>query len=119
MKIQIHQQNFDLTDPFKEYLENKLNTLEKYQEDILSCQVTLNRDPKHQKGEIFTVEVRLSLPRTSTLIVRETDADARRAVDIVQDKLARQLVKFKDKKSSKSRNAAKYFKSLKFWKRND
>jgi putative sigma-54 modulation protein len=118
MNIQIYNQNFDLTDSFKEYLEDKFNSLDKYQEKILSFNVNLSRDQKHNKGEVFTVEVRVSLPQKQTLMAKESNIDARAAVDAVQDKIARQLVKYKDKNLSRWRKNARKIKSLKFWRRN-
>ena len=115
MNLQIHNHNFDLTESFQEYLQMRFDSLDKYQEKIIYCKVELSRDQKHQKGEVYTVEAHLGLPNKNTLTVRETHSDARAAVDLVQDKLARQLRKFKDKYTSKARKKNKYFKSLKFW----
>jgi len=119
MKIQIYNQNFDLTDPFKEYLQTKFDSLDKYQTDILDFQVKLIRDQHHQKGEVYTVEAKLSIPNTETIFVKEEDSDARAAVDKVQEKLARILVKNKNKKIGKLRKNIKKFKSLKFWKKKE
>ncbi|MBU1203141.1 ribosome-associated translation inhibitor RaiA [Patescibacteria group bacterium] len=118
MKIQIHNQNFDLTQAFQQYLEEKISALEKYQENIISFQVYLGRDTHHKKGEVYSVEVIASMPGQKNIIVKETDSDARRAVDIVQDKMARQIVKSKEKKVSRLRKTTRYFKSLKFWNKN-
>ena len=118
MKIQIHNQNFDLTDAYKQYLEDKFYSLEKYQENILGFQVTLKRDQKHNKGDVYTVEAVVSLPQKKNIVVKETDNDAHRVIDLVQDKLARQLVKSKKKRFARIRKSSRYFKSLKFWKRN-
>jgi len=115
MDIKIHSHNFDLTEPFKEYLQLKFDALEKYQENIFYCKVELSRDQKHQKGEVYTIEAHLGLRNKNVITAKEINADARAAVDLVQDKLARQLIKFKDKYASKDRKRNKYFKSLKFW----
>ena len=107
-----------MTEPFREYLEEKFNTLDKYQEKILAFNVNLSRDQKHAKGEVFTIEVRVTLPQKQTLLVKESHIDARAAVDAAQDKLARQLVKYKDKNISRWRKSARKIKQLKFWRRN-
>ena len=119
MKIQIYNQNFDLTDPFKEYLQIKFDTLDKYQNDIIDFQVKLIRDQHHQKGDVYTIEAKISMPNTETIFVKEQDSDARAAVDKVQEKLARILVKNKSKKIGKLRKNIKKFKSLKFWKKKE
>jgi putative sigma-54 modulation protein len=115
MDIQIYKNNFDLTDPFKEYLENKFKNLEKYNDNITSFKVELNRSQKHNKGDVFTVEAHLQLPQHKTITVKETHIDARAAVDIAQEKLARVLLKVKDKQISKLKRNPKFLKSLKFW----
>jgi ribosomal subunit interface protein len=119
MKIQIYNQNFDLTDSFKIYLEDKFNSLEKYQADIIDFQVKLIRDQHHNKGEVYTVETKMFLPNKKSIFVKEIDSDARAAVDKAQEKLARLLVKNKDKRFGKLRKNIKSFKSLKFWKKKD
>jgi putative sigma-54 modulation protein len=118
MNIQIRPNNFDLTEPFKQYIEEKFSVLEKYHENITSFQVSLSRNQKHQKGEVYTVEAILSLPHQSTIFVKENHSDAHAAVDLVQEKLTRQLTKAKDKKQSRWRNRARSLKkSLRFWRR--
>lgn len=115
MKIQIYNQNFDLTEPFQQYLQARFDILDKYQADILNCQVKLIRDQRHNKGEVYTIEAILSLANKKTLIVKETQADARAAVDIIQDKLGQQIVKQKGKQANRFRKNIKYLRSLKFW----
>jgi len=119
MKIQIYNQNFDLTDPFKEYLQNRFDSLDKYQTDVIDCKVKLIRDQHHQKGEVYTIEANLSLPNSEPIFVKESDSDARATVDKIQEKLARLLVKTKNKKFGKLRKNIKNFKSLKFWKKKE
>jgi len=118
MDIQIYNQNFDLTESFQEYMEDKFNSLDKYQEKIIAFNVNLSRDQKHNKGEVYTIEVRLTLPQKQNIMIKESGVDARAVVDIVQDKLSRQLVKYKDKNISRWRKNARKIKSLKFWRRN-
>ena len=115
MNIQISNHNFDLTDSFRQYIYDKFSYLDKFGESITSFTVILTRDQHHNKGDVYTVEANITMPAKNTISIRETHQDPRAAVDIVQDKVARQLVKFKDKFVSKQKKANKYFKSLKFW----
>jgi len=117
MKIQIYNQNFDLSDPFRQYLQEKFDGLEKYQANIIDFQVKLIRDQHHQKGEVYTIEAKMSLPNTDPIFVKEEASDARMAVDLAQEKLARLLVKNKNMKISRLRKSIRKFKSLKFWKK--
>ncbi len=119
MYIKIHNKNFDLTKPFKEYLLDKFKAIEKYQRNILSFRVDLSRDQHHKKGEIYNIDLTVSLPNKQTIRLSEKHADARAAVDILQDKLSRQLLKTKDKKLSKIKRGGAKLKSLKFWKKKE
>ncbi|MBT4349169.1 ribosome-associated translation inhibitor RaiA [bacterium] len=118
MNIKIYKKNFDLTEPFRQYLQDKFKVVEKYQKNIISFVIELSRDQHHNKGEVFTVAVHVSLPNKQNIILKETSSDARAAVDDVQEKLIRQLVKYKEKNISKIRKNIRRFKSLKFWQKN-
>lgn len=119
MKIQIYNQNFDLTDSFKQYLQDRFDALDKYQTDILDCQIKLIRDQKHHKGEVYIIEAKLTITNSQPIFVKEEAADARAAVDNIQEKLARLIVKHKDQRIGKLRKSIKRFKSLKFWGKKD
>lgn len=119
MKIKIYSQNFDLTDSFREYLQDRFDALDKYQVDILDCQIKLIRDQKHHKGEVYTIEAKLLLPNTEPIFAKEESSDARAAVDNLQEKLARLMVKNKDQRIGKLRKNIKKFKTLKFWGKKD
>ena len=115
MNIKIYKKNFDLTEPFRQYLQEKFKLIEKYKENIISFVIDLSRDQHHNKGEVFTIVVHVSLPNKQNIILKETNSDARIAVDSIQEKLIRQLTKYKEKNSSKIRKNIRRFKSLKFW----
>jgi|GEM_PF-1168287 len=119
MKIQIYHHNFDISPSLNQYIQERFDSLEKYNVDILDCQIKLIRDQHHQKGEVYTVEAKLSLANTQPLFIKEQASDPRATVDMVEDKLARLLVKSKNKKIARLRNNIKKFKSLKFWKKKD
>lgn len=118
MDIKIYNKNFDLTQPLREYLHEKFGTLEKYKMDILGFHVEMIRDTHHLKGEVYTIEVHLHLPDKKILTLKEIQDDAYAAIDILQAKIARQLVKHKSKQASRFRRAAGKIKSLRFWGRN-
>ncbi|PLX25525.1 ribosomal subunit interface protein [Candidatus Parcubacteria bacterium] len=117
MEIKIYNKNFDLSDSFREYLIDKFSTLDKYQEDIINFNVDLVRDQHHKKGEVYKIEVTVTLPQKKVIRVKEKHSDPRAAVDMAQEKVSRQIVKTKKKRFSKLRKQARRFKSLKFWKR--
>jgi len=119
MDIQIYKNNFDLTEPFEKYLRDKFSTLDKFQADITDFKVELSRDQRHNKGEVFTVSAHINMTQQRTVTATESNADARAAVDLVQDNLARQLKKIKEKNISLARRSGRIFKSIKFWGKNE
>lgn len=119
MKIQIYNHNFDISDSLNQYIEEQFASLEKYNLDILNFQVKLIRDQHHQKGEVYTVEVKVTLPNKEPIFVKDDAEDPRAAVDSVQEKLSRILVRTKNKRIDKLRKSIKHFKKLKFWRKKD
>lgn len=119
MDIKIYNKNFDLTQPLNEYLHEKFGALEKYNMDILGFHVELTRDTHHLKGEVYNIEVHLHLPDKKEITLQEIHDDAYAAIDLLQSKIARQLVKYKAKNTSKWRRASQKMKSLKFWGKNN
>lgn len=118
MEIKIHNKNYELTEHFRQYLLDKFDSLDKYGDDILSFNVNIARDQKHQKGEVYKIEAIVTMPAKQSIIIKETAEDPYMAVDTVQDKMARQLVKQKEKFTSKKRSKRELLKSLKFWHKN-
>lgn len=117
MEIKIYNKNFDLSESFREYLIDKFSTLDKYHDNIIHFNVDLVRDQHHKKGEVYKIEVNVTLPEKKVIRIKEKHSDPRAAVDIAQEKTARQIVKSKEKRFSKLRKQARHLKSLKFWKR--
>lgn len=118
MDIKIYNKNFDLTQPLREYLLEKFGLLEKYQMDILGFHVELTRDQRHHKGEVYNLEVHIHLPDKKILTLKEVQDDAYAAIDILQTRIARQLVKHKAKNMSKWKRASQRIKTFKFWHKN-
>lgn len=100
MKTKIKATNLELTEALKDYIEAKLDMLNKYLGDIqpLLCEFEVGLTTHHhQKGEIFRAEVNLSLPG-EMLRVAKTEKDLYKAIDKVKDHLAPMIVKYKEKK---------------------
>lgn len=98
MNIHITSRKFKTKDSLKELITSKIMSLQKYNDDILDADVTLNFT--HLKASIKTVEIKLNLPRT-TLFAAESSEDFQKSVNLAVDKLARQLKEVKSKQRSK------------------
>lgn len=89
MKIEIRGKNIALTDALKEHATKRLSKLEKYIDDLRVAQVALSVE-----GEGHKVEVTIPL---NGVILRgeECSEDMYTSIDMVVDKLEKQIEKYK------------------------
>lgn len=91
MRFDIRGKNIEVTDALKEYTTRRLSKLEKYIEDVKEAQVALSVE-----GENHKVEVTIPL---NGIILRGEEAteDMYSSIDLVEEKLERQIRKYKTK----------------------
>lgn len=97
MKINIHGQKLEVTEAIKNYIEEKIGRLEKYFENPAS--LTANVVIK-MRGRDQVVEVTIPAPK---IILRgeEANRDLYASIDLVSDKIERQIRKNKTRMNSK------------------
>ena len=98
MKFEIRGDKLLITEAIKNYVEEKLSRLDKYLEkpDEITAKITLKARGNKQKIEV-------TIPINSlTLRNEEEHNDLYAAIDIVVDKLERQVIKSKTKIQSKA-----------------
>ncbi len=99
MQIDIKGTNLELTEAIKDYINEKIGSLEKFYDGILIARVDVGLTTKHhQKGNIFRAEVNLDVPQKHVLRAAAEREDLYMAINQVKDELQRQLKKFKEKK---------------------
>lgn len=105
----IRGENIEVTQAIRDYVEKRISKLEKYFEKDMknTAHVNLKVYPDKQAK----VEVTIPLPYL-TLRAEEMSNDLYASVDLVTDKLERQIRKYKTKVNRKSRE--KGFKNLEF-----
>ncbi|MHA0034598.1 ribosome hibernation-promoting factor, HPF/YfiA family [Deinococcus sp. PESE-13] len=95
--MQIYQlsgRNVEVTEPMREYVEEKLSRLDRYTDQITDARVTLTvRDVRNNERR-NRVEVQLNVPG-GIIRAEEHHADMYAAIDKASDVLERQLRKFK------------------------
>lgn len=91
MKFEFRGKNIEVTQALKDYAEKRLSKLEKYIEDVRTAQVAFSIE-----GEKHKVEVTIPL---NGIILRGEEAtdDMYTSIDVVQEKLERQIEKYKTK----------------------
>ena len=91
MEIIIHSRHLDATDAIKSYINKKASKLTKYSTKITKIQFTLKIE-----GTNNIVEAICSAAR-ATLVAETKNSDMYAAIDLVIDKLEKQIIKQKEK----------------------
>ena len=100
MKINITSRKFKAKDSLKEHINEEVNSLEKFSDDLIEANVILSFT--HPKDSIKEVEINLLVPG-QTLTVSDSSEDFHKSVTGAVSKLERQLKKVKSKKLAKVR----------------
>ncbi|MBR3811730.1 MAG: ribosome-associated translation inhibitor RaiA [Agathobacter sp.] len=105
MRITITGRNIELTQGIKDAVEEKLSKLEKYFKPDTDVNVTLSVEKERQKIEV-------TIPtKGHTIRAEEVSNDMYVSIDLVEETLERQLIKYRTKIISKKMNAAANFKA--------
>ena len=91
MQMNISGHHLEITDAIKDYVTSKLSKLERHHDRITSTNVILSVDKLIQKAEA-TVHV-----SGGEFFANSESEDLYAAIDILADKLDRQLIKHKEK----------------------
>ena len=101
MNLQIKTKDLDLTPALKEWIEEKIGSLEKFitrfeENGEVLCEIEVARASKHHlKGDVFYAEAQIHLPGRR-LRASQKDTDARVALDKVRDTLHREILQYKE-----------------------
>ncbi|MDX9779075.1 MAG: ribosome-associated translation inhibitor RaiA [Patescibacteria group bacterium] len=105
MTINLRATNLELTAAITEYVQTKVDMLEKYLGDIqvINCDFEVEKAVGGQnKGEIFRAEINLQIPR-ELLRVEKTESDLYKAIDKVKDHVEAMIISYKEKLRDKKR----------------
>ncbi|MDH6364737.1 ribosomal subunit interface protein [Enterococcus sp. PF1-24] len=102
-KYNVRGENIEVTQAIREYVEKKVGKLERYFSDAPEATAHINLKVYTEKTA--KVEVTIPLPYL-VLRAEETSPDLYASIDLVVDKLERQIRKFKTKINRKSRETA-------------
>lgn len=105
MRITITGRNIELTPGIKEAVEDKLSKLEKYFKPDTDVHVTLSVEKDRQKIEV-------TIPtKGHTIRTEQVSNDMYVSIDLAEEAIERQLLKYRTKIVSKKLNAAANFKA--------
>ena len=102
---QLIGRNLDVTDAMRTYAEEKLSKLDRVSNQIVDASVVMSYDSRQGAANPAKVEVQVNLPN-GIIRAEESAQDTYAAIDLVIDKLDRQLKRFKGRMLAKRTEAA-------------
>jgi putative sigma-54 modulation protein len=91
MQLSVKGRNLEITDALRQYAEEKLGRLRKYFEHIVTAAVVLSVE-KHRHIAEVTLRV-----RELTIRAEESTPDLYSSIDLVAEKLERQILRYKER----------------------
>ncbi len=100
MKFIISGKHLELTQAIKDYAEEKLSKVEKYTDEINEIDVQIEVEKTKTEGVIHKASTTLYVSG-KTIRLEETNHDMYTAIDLLADKMIRQVRKYKEKKQNR------------------
>lgn len=97
MQLNLSGHQLDITEALRDYVNEKMSRLERHFDKITNVQVTLEVEKLRQKAEA-TLHV-----AGGEVVANAEHTDMYAAIDLLTDKLDRQLIKFKERPSIANR----------------
>ena len=101
MNLNLSGHHLEITPALRSYVEGKLARVTRHFDHVIDAHVVLSVDKLRQKAEV-TLHV-----RGKDIHCASEEQDLYAAIDLVTDKLDRQVLKYKAKRSSKPHEALK------------
>ncbi|MBF0407288.1 MAG: ribosome-associated translation inhibitor RaiA [Candidatus Riflebacteria bacterium] len=102
MQLVVSGKNFHLSPALKDYSEKKLSSIKKYFDHIIEVDVTLSVDETRDSDESKICEVTV-WANGIVLRAKKASEDLYASIDMVADKIERQIKKYKEKLKEKPR----------------
>lgn len=99
MQLNISGHHIEMTEALKSYVEEKISKVKRHFDNITNAQVTLTVEKERQKAE---ATIHLSGHEIHGSAEHE---DMYAAIDLLSDKLDRQVVKYKEKTQARKQGA--------------
>jgi len=106
MNRNIVGRHFDLTEAIKSYVDSAVDTVEKYNLDIISATTIISADEKKGKKG-YAVEFVFNLKDKNSIVITQTDKDVYAAIDLAIERVKKSLRRHADKIKSHRINSFK------------
>lgn len=104
MNISLVGRHVELTETIKNHINNSIETLDKYNLDIISVTAVASLEERHGKRGV-SIEFTINLAGKNTIVIKQRDNDLYAAVDIAIDRAQKALRRLNDRQNS-HRNAS-------------
>ena len=105
MRIEIRARNTAVSDSLRAHIEDRFANVSKQVSELAHLDIELaeEKNPAIANGKVAEATLRL---KGTTLRARESSTDLRHSVDLVADKITRQVKRHRDKRSARRERAA-------------
>ncbi len=107
MNLQISGHHLELTPALREYVIAKLDRVLRHFDQVIDGSVVLSVDNHREKDKRQKVEINLHL-KGKDIFIESCDVDMYAAIDLLVDKLDRQVLRHKDKIQDHAHSTLKY-----------
>jgi len=107
MNLQISGHHLEVTPALREYVISKLDRVLRHFDQVIDGSVVLSVDNHKEKEKRQKVEINLHL-KGKDIFVESCDSDLYAAIDLMIDKLDRQVIRHKDRLQGHQHEAIKY-----------
>jgi len=105
MDVQIKSHNLRVSDDLREYIEKRVSKLDRVNERIIEAKFELRQEKSHNPTQRFIAQFTIQTPR-AILRAEEKNTDPNAAIDIVTDRMARQIKRYHERKVHRSKRSA-------------
>jgi len=96
MDIRIKATKMEMTKAIESAVKEKVGSLEKYFDKIISIDVEVGKTAKHHhKGDFFRAEINVQVPKKMLRAEAETD-DLYKSINEVRDRIKLEITKYKE-----------------------
>ena len=105
MRIEIRARNTAVSDSLRAHIEDRFANVSKQVSELAHLDIELaeEKNPAIANGKVAEATLRL---KGTTLRARESSTDLRHSVDLVADKITRQVKRHRDKRRARRERAA-------------
>ncbi len=98
MNISMVGRHVELTDAIKQQIEASIDSLSKFNLDIISVRaIASGEEKKGHKGKGVSIEFTINLPNKNTIVIKQSDDDLYAAIDVAASRAQKALRRHHDR----------------------